>query len=200
MNNTSVIILAGGESSRMKRSKAFLKYNDQLTFIEKITSTYQNADINRICLVINSKSLNDSEEKILLRLEKTISIIYNHTPEKGRLYSIKLGISTFKNHENCFIQNIDNPFVSTELINKMIPLIKNGSYISPTYNQKGGHPLLLSNSICQHFKKKYDHNATLRTILSAFNKIQIQSNKEILININNEEDYYNYFYKDPSHK
>ena len=36
MKNIAAIILAGGESSRMKQPKAFLKFDNHITFVEKI--------------------------------------------------------------------------------------------------------------------------------------------------------------------
>lgn len=200
MKNTSVLILSGGESKRMKQSKSFLKFNDHLTFLEKIISVYLKAGINNIVLVINPLSLNLREKQILSNLEETISVIFNNHPEKGRLYSIKLGLSTLIDYDKCFIQNIDNPFVSPQLIKKMVPLIKSNSYVSPTFNHKGGHPVLLSKSICKQLLQINDRTSTLRDILGKFRKIVMQADELVLININTMEEYLRYFSDNTSYK
>ena len=200
MKNTSVLILAGGESSRMGQPKAFLNYDEGNTFLEKIVREYIKAGISKIILVINPTSHGIQDKLAVSSIIEKISVIYNKNPERGRLFSIKLGLTKLDKTDHCFIQNIDNPFISSELIKRMIPLIENESYVSPTYNRKGGHPVLLSNTICRHIININDPSATLRTILRNFNKVVMPANKEVLININTEEDFYNYFSEGPSDK
>ena len=142
MKNISTIILAGGESRRMKRSKAFLKFDDNISFLEKIIDEYRTAGVYKIVLVINVSIPNNENKQILSQLDDKITIVYNKHTEKGRQYSIKLGLSFINESDNCFIQNIDNPFVNANLLKNMISIIKFGSYISPTYKGKGGHPVL----------------------------------------------------------
>ncbi len=193
MKSVAVIILAGGESSRMKHPKAFLKFDRRNTFLEKIINEYVDAGIEDIILVINASSLNSENEIILSLLDNNITLIYNKKPEKGRLYSLKLGLSKLIGTENSFIQNIDNPFVSSNLLNKMIPLIKSGSYVSPTYNGKGGHPILISKLICNTILDYDDTSITLRNILAKFNKTTMPYDEQVLININTADDYTKYF-------
>ena len=98
-------------------------------------------------------------------------------------------------NKGCFIQNIDNPFVNSSLLKKMIPLISTDSFVSPTYNNKGGHPVLISNSIIETILENEDTSVTLRNKLEKFNKIVMPANKEVLINMNTVEDYIKYFPK-----
>jgi molybdenum cofactor cytidylyltransferase len=193
MKDISVIILAGGESRRMEQPKAFLKFDKNRTFIEKITDEYIKAGINKIILVINAFALNSGNKIILSHLDKKITTIYNKNPEKGRLYSISLGLIELNKIKGCFIQNIDNPFVNSELLKKMIPLVKFDSYVSPTYNKKGGHPILISKSIYDTIIGINDVSTTLRNKLERFNKIVLPSNEQVLININTVNDYTEYF-------
>ena len=200
MKENSVIILAGGKSKRMGQPKAFLKFDKNRTFIDKITDEYINAGVHKIILVINAFALNSENEIILSNLDKSITIIYNRNTEKGRLYSLSLGLAELDTIKDCFIQNIDNPFVNSSLLKKMIPLISIDSYVSPTYNKKGGHPILISKSICDSISITDDSSITLRDKLEKFNRIVIPVNEEVLININTVEEYTNYFSKKPSNK
>jgi len=196
MKRISALILAGGESNRMKQPKAFLKFDKNRTFLEKITNAYIEAGIDDIILVINASSLNNENKIILSHLGKKIILINNKNPEKGRLFSIKLGLSTLNNSKGCFIQNIDNPFVNSELLIKMIPLVKINSYVSPTFNKRGGHPILISKSIYDTIIEINDVSATLRNKLERFNKVILPSNENVLININTINDYTKYFTED----
>jgi len=193
MKEISVIILAGGESRRMEHPKAFLKFDKNRTFVEKIIDEYANAGINKIILVINAFALNSENEIILSHLDKNITVIYNRNPEKGRLYSLSLGLAELDNIKGCFIQNIDNPFVNTSLLKKMIPLTSIDSYVSPTYNNKGGHPILISKSICDSISTINENLDTLRNKLEKFNRIVMLANEDVLININTVEEYIKYF-------
>ncbi len=78
----------------------------------------------------------------------------------------------------------------------MVHLVKNKSYVSPTFNKRGGHPVLLSKSICKYILQNGMNNEKLKTILGKFNKITTQSHEHVLININSEEDYIKYFPKE----
>ncbi len=193
MKNISTLILAGGESRRMKQPKAFLKFDKNRSFLEKITDEYLRAGLNNIILVINAFSLSDDNEFILSKLSKKITIIYNKNPEKGRIYSLKLGLLKLNDPKNIFIQNIDNPFVNSELLIKMVPLLKPKSYVSPSNNSKGGHPILISNIIGNKILDNKDTSITLRNILKKFNKVLIPADKSVLININTAKDYAKYF-------
>lgn len=124
MEDLAVIILAAGESRRMKQPKCFLKFDKNRTFVEKITNEYLNAGIHKIILVIYDLAINSENLNIVSHLDKNIIAIYNRNPEKGRLYSLSLGLAELDNIKGCFIQNIDNPFVNSGLIKKMIPLLE----------------------------------------------------------------------------
>lgn len=193
MESIVAIILAGGESKRMKQPKAFLKFDINRTFLEKIIDEYISAGINNIILVINASSLKSENEFILSHLNKKITIIYNTKPVKGRLYSLSLGLAKLNKAKGCFIQNIDNPFVNSDLLKKMIPLIKLDSYVSPAFNNRGGHPILISKSICDAISDIDDTSITLRNKLEKFNRIVIPANEHVLININTVKEYTKYF-------
>lgn len=194
MGKFAAIILAGGASNRMKSHKAFLKFNDHLTFVEKIVKTYQDVGMEQIILVISPSSLHTDSEIILNSFSEEITIIYNYYPERGRMYSLILGLSQLTANDSCFIQNIDNPFVESRLLLKMQPVLKEASFVSPTFNGKGGHPVLLSPSICKFIVNMQDEAGTLKDILSKFKRISIPYNESVLVNINTPMDYKNYFY------
>ncbi len=197
MNNAiSVIILAAGHSSRMNYPKSFLLFDNRRKFIEKIIDTYISSGIDDIILVINKSQ----EEKMRSILSKNysshqIKMVVNQFPEKGRFYSIQQGLKNI-NNKICFIQNIDNPFISKLLLNEMMKELTASNYVVPSYQNKNGHPVLLSNDVVQYLLnlKRDDYN--LRHELNHFLKTKINwEDENILANINSWEEYQKYFEK-----
>ena len=190
----STVILAAGNSSRMNFPKPFLPFDDKRSFIEKIIDTYMNAGIRDIILVINEKI--EKRLRLLLSMnyeDHMIMLIVNRFPERGRFYSIQQGLKNVK-CRFCFIQNIDNPFITEVLLNDMMKGAADANYVVPGFQNKEGHPVLLSNKIVRNLLllKGDDHN--LRNELKCFSKITVNwPNEYILANINTREEYRKYF-------
>ena len=89
-----VLILAGGKSSRMGYPKAFLRMGKSM-MIEHIVDTYSEFT-NDINVVLNQEFATDHWQPCLATLVHKVNIIPNQYPEKGRFYSIKLGLAQMK--------------------------------------------------------------------------------------------------------
>lgn len=184
MNHRAALILAAGFSSRMGTPKALLKMANGRTFAAYLTDEYIHAGCDPVILVIQP-----GIEIPGLNTEK-VSIVSNPAPELGRSHSIKLGIQKLSGHRSCFIQNVDNPFLSAELIQKLTDCEEENSWCVPVYDQKGGHPVLMGRKIVETLKSMPEIG-DLRSILKNFNKIAIPfSNSNILLNINTIDDYH----------
>jgi len=176
----------------MGQHKALLKWNEQLTFIEKIIFEYQSFGIHSILITTNSILLAELI-KLPVFQQPNIQLIENKFIEKGRLFSISLALKHVPNHHSLFIQNIDNPFVDNELLEKLSKSLIGNSYVNPSYEGKGGHPVLLSHEIVDQLRKVYDFTRSLRDFLQPFHKTNVESdNVNILRNINSPEDYINF--------
>lgn len=187
--NTAVVILSGGNSQRMNFPKCFLPFKNK-TLIEFIVDTYSNASIKNIIVVLNSNFINIQFADIIEKVKKKAVIVVNNKPELGRMFSIKAGLKKIKENDFCFIQNIDNPAISVELIKKIIKAANPDSYISPVYKGKSGHPVLLSKVIINKILFDTDNDITLKEILYSFNKIEIDSGSlNVIENVNSPEDW-----------
>jgi molybdenum cofactor cytidylyltransferase len=192
---TSVIILAAGMSSRMGVSKPFLKWDKHKTFLEKILDTYYSFSFEaaQIILVLNPegyKFIQTEHPEIVEYAE----IIINEHPERGRFSSLKLGLQNIYDNTACYIQNTDNPFVTEELLVSMNKQIKPDSYVVPMYEGKGGHPILIGTDIIKSLLLLDDSDIDLKEYLKAFKKTEVETtDMNILVNINSQEDYYKYF-------
>lgn len=99
----SLILLAGGKSSRMGENKAFLSYEGQ-SFIERILENFQQAD-ERI-IVANDVALYQYPGV------KTLQDIY---PNRGPLCGLYTGLKLAKN-STCLVVTVDSPFITYDLM------------------------------------------------------------------------------------
>lgn len=185
----TVIILAGGNSSRMKFPKAYLMLEGK-TFVEKIADEYIAAGFEQIIMVLNTVFSTGEWSGKFKNIPGHIHIIRNYFPDKGRLYSIQAGLVNETSAEFCFIQNIDNPFISSTVINTLWNNKSVESSVIPVFKGKGGHPVLIPSKIINTLKTSKPENSTLKDILDMFPRTYVETNeKDILLNINTPEDY-----------
>jgi len=188
----SAIILSSGKSSRMKTHKAELMFNKEKNFFRKITDEYLNFGCKEIIIVMNPENYDSLKSKI--NIPKEIKIIFNEFPEKGRFYSLKKGIYEISEDVFCFIQNIDNPFVDVKLLDFLLKNSHKADYLIPSYENKGGHPILISKKIVEAIKKTNKTDVNMKDFFNRFKKYYAKyKDKKILANINTISDYHLYF-------
>jgi molybdenum cofactor cytidylyltransferase len=180
----SLLILAAGTSGRMGINKASLFSNEGSSFLEYLLKCYIHVGLSQIVVIINQET-NITDQM-------GVRFITNYHPEKGRNTSIAIGIKEIKKGNACLIQNIDNPYFENTLLDQLIHTFENDSIVIPTYNGKGGHPLLIGPDVVEYLKslrKIEDFKAEL----SRFKQQRINwSDEGILLNINTPEDYAEY--------
>ena len=153
---TNVVILAGGNSSRMEYPKVWLPFDEEQTILEHIISEYNAIGYKKIVVVLN-KLFIEGYSELINRLDESVIIVRNENPNKGRIYSLKLGIKyllsfcdnqTGNRAGHTFIHNVDNPFAGYLTLTA---LLKQHffDYARPVYNERGGHPILVSNGILE---------------------------------------------------
>ncbi len=184
------ILLSSGKSERIGHHKAFLPFAENENFLEHVLKIYRDAGIHTICVVLHPDIEIPEGSK---NIDNTIFIV-NKLPELGRLHSIQCGLNTLKKSKFCFIQNIDNPFISVPIIEKLEEKRMEADYISPVYQDKGGHPILISGKVMNHIRNLTNFDQTLQDVLKEFNKKKVPvDDASILVNINTPEDYKHYF-------
>lgn len=191
----SVIILAAGKSTRMGRSKAFLKYNEQETFIEHIINQYIDFGCKQIIVVSNVIDIKWFLVNIdIFPTDKNIRIVVNHHPEWHRFYSLKLAAEKIINEKHVFVHNVDNPFVDTDMLIELMINRMKADYIIPEFNGKGGHPILLSEKIIADVKVTQEDQLHFKDFLNQYPKKKVKVDDEkVLININTIDEYHKYF-------
>lgn len=188
-DHTSAIILSAGKSERMGESKAFLKYNDNKTFIQKITEIYFRAGIKQVIVVVNSE-LVEKIKKEKITLPVNVEIVINDNPELGRFYSLQCGLKYLKPDHYCFLQNIDNPFTSVEALRFLIQYKTAADVIIPTFQYKSGHPALFNPKVARELIIISDTDLRIDQFFRTFHIKKLGVNESgILWNINSREDY-----------
>ena len=168
----NAIILSAGQSSRMKREKALLAFDEKHTFIEKIISTYTKV-CNELVLIVH-KSL--SQHLLQTGIAKDVKIIVNDKIKLGRNYSILLGLNSINIEHPTFIQNIDNPFTDKHLLLSLLENIAFYDYCFPVSQGKGGHPVLLSSRLQKSFVSDYSDDLHFRHFLESYSKYELHVN------------------------
>lgn len=185
------LILASGYSSRMGKPKSTLLWSDSENFAEKILREYLDFGCEKVTIVLNSENYEIFHKQNRYRTHPRVNSVLNRSPEKERFYSIKLGISSFieDNPEVFFLQNIDNPFVSRQLLDCIAKNTIKDGYGVPVYQNRGGHPILLNNEIL-HKMNRAKHDIILKEFLKQFKRKNILwEDDSIFRNINTMEIY-----------
>lgn len=190
----SAIILSAGFSSRMKQAKFSLMFDEQRTFLEKIVEEYQNFNCEEIIVVMNSDGIKLKED-LNLTFSKNVIFVLNKSPKRERFLSLQIGLKALKRQNYIFMQNIDNPFVNQYVLKSLYKNRTFANYIIPSFNNKGGHPILLSENIVNSAINEIKNDLNLKEYLQNFSKKYVNIDYEkILININTPDVYKDFFY------
>ena len=140
--NISNIILAAGQSKRMKEKNKLLININNKKMIENVIHSATKSNANNNILVLGHQN-----EKIQKYVNNNITITINKEYKKGLSSSLKKGISALpEDCDGAIIILGDMPIITSNLINNLIKNFdpKNNKYIvAPTYNGKRGNPILI---------------------------------------------------------
>ena len=188
-NNISVIILAGGSSSRMGNPKSWVKMGNGSTFLSAIVSSFIKFGISEVIVVLNEKFTSSLWEKELSIIKQHATIIENPKPEKGRLYSLSLGLKATTISELVFIHNVDSPFVEKATLEQLINNVEVNGVTIPSFSEKGGHPVIINTDVKNEVVSNYQQYKTLKDVFTNFPKKYVEvDNDSILKNINSPQE------------
>jgi CTP:molybdopterin cytidylyltransferase MocA len=190
--DTGVVILAAGRSERMKELKAFLPDKEKVTFIEKILSTYSDWGCSEIVVVTNKEACDRMNNAGII--PSNVKMVINEHLEFERFYSVKLGLGAIHTSSFCFIQNVDNPFIDSQILDLLYEHRSNEKYVSPVFENKGGHPVLLNRQNINQICNWNENSTNFKEVLDTMECVKVgMADDRVLININNLEDYKRFF-------
>ncbi len=191
MTNICAIVLAAGESKRMKVPKMLLPYGDK-TIIEKVIESIIASGIENVMVVLGS-----AKDDILRVTEKLpVTNCYNENYKKGMLSSVKYGFSRVD--EKCGAVLVflgDQPGIETDVIKTLTEAYRNSGkgIVMPVYRNKRGHPLIIDSKYRGDIAQM-DQSGTLRNLVhkNAEDVLEVEvKTQSILKDIDNQEDYFN---------
>jgi len=192
LSDCGVIILAAGKSGRMGKPKFLLEHVSGETFLHRLITVYQRAGIHEMVVVVNSIDF-ENHSDYFSTLPERVKIIQNPTPEQGRLLSIQLGTGALSGNTPCFIHNIDNPFVENNLLEQLHHSLGEAGYVKPVLAGKGGHPILISDSIVAVLRNETNEFQDFKQLLDSFygKRLEVEF-EEVVLNVNTREDYHSF--------
>jgi len=143
--NVTCLILAAGESKRMKKQKLLMDYRGE-SFIRTILRKVSASQADRTLVVLGSHSREIIDEIRSFRVDT----VYNTLYKEGMLSSIQCGFnSVSKNVDAVMVLLGDQPMVDTEIINQLIERYRKtgDKIIIPVFRGKRGHPVLIDTQL-----------------------------------------------------
>ncbi len=133
------IILASGFSKRMKRDKLLLEIKGS-TIIERVIKACVESKLDKVILVYRNPMVKEIGEKY------KVETIYNENAYLGQSEGMKLGIINARDSTSYMFLVGDQPFLTSELINKLIQEYKEANLpiLVPYYNENRGMPMIIS--------------------------------------------------------
>lgn len=175
------VILAAGYSSRANAFKMELKIDEKAILQRCIESLYD--ECNKIIVVSGYK-----HEKIkkLVKNYFNVEVVYNEDFHKGMFSSVKKGIKNVT-AERFLITPGDYPLISKEVVKKILK--EKNEIVIPSFNKKGGHPLLLkSNLIREILIEPEDSNLKIYLSKKQCSYLNIDD-EGIVLDVDTMEDY-----------
>ena len=184
----TAIILSAGKSTRFGVPKFSVRHNDEKTFIEKIADSFIEYGCSEIIAVLNEDGAEVLKE-MKLNLPEEMRIVINPHPEWARFFSLKLAAMSMPESMPAFVVNIDNPFVSSEVLKELQKYSGTFDYVYPCFHGKGGHPFMISAKVIGDIRNESSDQVHLRDFLGRYSyKAADVEDERVLANINTVED------------
>ncbi|MBL5981542.1 hypothetical protein NAAC61_05500 [Petrotoga sp. 8T1HF07.NaAc.6.1] len=196
----SAVVLAAGESLRMKAPKQILPWGDKTVLETVVTRLLKCQYIDDEIIVV----LGGNFEKISPIFSKyedhRLKIVKNNDYKKGMLTSVWSGLNSLtKSSEYILFTLGDMPLIKIESFNELINFAINSktTILAPIYHGKRGHPLIVHKSQIPDIFQLSGPGG-LRTLLSKHPErvtLHEVSDEGIIIDIDTIEDYNIYLKK-----
>ena len=191
MSEIWAIILAAGESKRMKTPKMLLPYHGT-TIIERVVQNVLDSNVDNTVVVLGSE-----KNKILKVIgNMPVKNCYNENFDQGMLSSVICGFKSLPEDFGAALVILgDQPGIGPEIINEIIDAYRKSGkgIIIPVYNKRRGHPLLVDFKYMEEIYK-LDMKEGLRSLAGRCQDDLLEvalATSDILWDIDTPEDYKN---------
>lgn len=144
------IILAGGASSRMGRTKALLPLGGREVFLERITATLRRAGLEDVIAVLGGDA--DAVAEAASRWSDPPRLVINPQPELGQLSSLQaaLRVAAVPGVTAAMVTLVDLPLVSAETVAALLAAYRTADapLVRPVSDDdRHGHPVIFPRSL-----------------------------------------------------
>ena len=146
------ILLAAGQSKRMKSENKLIKLYKNKPLINYSLNVLKKSKVNKIIIVLGHQH---KEVKKIIKKNKKIIFTYNKNYKKGMASSIKIGLKKIsKNDKGFIIAQSDMPFVKQSDINKICRSINSKKFLvhALKYKNRVGNPIGFDSYLIKNFK------------------------------------------------
>ena len=146
------ILLAAGQSKRMKSENKLIKLYKNKPLINYSLSILKKSKVKKIIIVLGHQH---KELKKIIKINKKIIFTYNKNYKKGMASSIKNGLKKIsKNDKGFIVAQSDMPFVKQSDINKICRSINSKKFLvhALKYKNRVGNPIGFDSSLIKKFK------------------------------------------------
>ena len=146
------ILLAAGQSKRMKSENKLIKLYKNKPLINYSLNVLKKSKVNKIIIVLGHQH---KEVKKIIKKNKKIIFTYNKNYKKGMASSIKIGLKKIsKNDKGFIVAQSDMPFVKQSDINKICRSINSKKFLihALKYKTRVGNPIGFDSSLIKKFK------------------------------------------------
>ena len=189
MGDIVALILAAGESKRMKTSKMLLPF-DGKTIIEKVIDNINITGVDKILVVLGA----GKDEVLKVIRNYSVMHCYNENYKQGMFSSVKCGFRSLpESYDAALVFLGDQPRIPPGVVDALISAYRNAKkgIVVPIYNSNRGHPLLIDAKYKDEIEKM-DMKDSMRSIAQKFagDVLEVETNTPaILKDIDTQEDY-----------
>ena len=191
MHGIWAIILAAGESTRMKFPKMLLPFRGT-TIIEQAIENVINSQVDETVVVLGSGS--DEIHKLIGKWP--VKPCYNEDYKEGMLSSVKCGFRFLPRYfEAALVFPGDQPMIAPEITDRLISAFRSSGkgIVIPVFDNKRGHPLLIGSRYREDIEL-LDPEQGLRGLARKYSHdvLEVEAGTaDILKDIDTKEDYLN---------
>ncbi|MCJ7449745.1 MAG: nucleotidyltransferase family protein [Bacteroidales bacterium] len=191
MSDIWAIILAAGESKRMKVPKMLLPFHGK-TIIETVIENVRDSKTDKTVVVLGS----DKEKILKVTGQLPVIHCYNEYYRQGMLSSVICGFRSLPEKFGAALVILgDQPGIGPVVIDEVIDAYRKSGkgIIMPVYKNKHGHPLLVDRKYREEIEK-LDPDEGLRSLFRKFpdDVFEVETkNPATLKDIDTQEDYIN---------
>ena len=191
MSETVALLLAAGESRRMGRPKALLPWQDTTLLAHQISILLQGG-ASKVVVVVGHQA---EKLKPIINDWAGVSWVLNPDYAQGKTTSIKIGLDALEPEKlkTILILNVDQPR-SSETIQYLLQLHRESNKLItiPTYQGKGGHPIVIDPSLLSELKSISEETLGVKAVIREHpdSTQRVESgNAEVLWDLNTPQEY-----------